>query len=160
MPLLLPRRLRRARAELTIEVECEAPPDPSSGGVVLVRVLLLPGEPLTITRGLLELSLVTTRFSRTVLDGYLEHSTEKVFRTVRLCANCEARAGNRLEWSANVPLFIGGQSVGKPTRLQWKVQARFDVKGRREIRTATSLSPLGLDDNQGPVVDGTGFLPL
>ena len=160
MPLLLPRRLRRAKAQLTIEAEREAPPDETSGGVAHVRVVLLPGEPIELNRGRLEISLVTTRFSRTVLDGYLEHSREKLLGTVELCGPCEARAGNRLEWSVDVPLSTCGQSEGRPTRLQWKVEARFRVNGHREIRAATFLSPLGRAGHQGPVVDGTGFLPL
>ncbi len=159
MPLL-PRRLRRAKAELTIKAECEAPPDEKSGGVVHVSVFLLPVESFTINRGWLELSLITTRFSRTVLDGYLEHSTEKLFRVVELCGRSEARPGGELEWSAVVHLSFGSPREGRLTRLQWKVQARLDVKDYREIRATTYLSPLGTASRQGPVVDGTGFLPL
>ena len=157
---LLPRRLRRAKAELTIEVECEAPPDESSGVVVLVSVLLLPGESFTTNRGWLELSMITTRFSRTVLDGYLEHSTEKLFRTIELCGQTESHPGKELEFYATVPMPQKALPEAGPVRLQWKVQARFDVKGRREIRAATYLSLPGPADDQGPVVDGTGFLPL
>ena len=159
MPLL-PRRRRRAEAELTIEAECEAPPDERSGGVVRVGVVLLPGESFMVNRGWLELSMVTTRFSRTVLDGYLEHSTEKLLRTVELCGNSEARPGAELVWSADVHLSCESPREGRPTRVQWKAQARFDVRGRREIRAAKSLSAPGPASNQGPVVDGTGFLPL
>ena len=135
MPLL-PRRLRRAKAELTIDAECEAPPDHSSGGVVLIRVLLLPGESFTVNRGWLELSLITTRFSRTVLDGYLEHSKEKLFRTIEICGRTDSRPGKELVFYTTVPLPRKILSEAGPARLQWKVQARFDVKGRREIRTA------------------------
>ena len=159
MPLL-PRRLRRAKAELTIKAECKTPPDEKSGGVALVRVLLLPGESFTINRGWLELSMITTRFSRTVLDGYLEHSTEKLFRAIEICGHKESRPGKELVFYAKVPIPQGVMPEAEPVRLQWKVQARFDVKGRREIRAATSLSPLGPVGDQVPVVDGTGFLPL
>ena len=156
----MPRRLRRAKAELTIEAECKAPPDERSGGGVLVCVLLLPCESFTINRGWLELSLVTTRFSRTVLDGYLEHSTEKLFRTIELCGQAKSRPGKELVFCATVPVPQEVLPEAGPVRLQWKVQARFDVKGRREIRAATSFSPLGRGGDQSPVVDGTGFLPL
>ena len=159
MPLL-PRRLRRAKAELTIKAECEAPPDEKSGGVVHVSVFLLPGESFTINRGWLELSMITTRFSRTVLDGYLEHSMEKLFRKVELCGRSEARPGGELEWSAVVHFSFDSPREGRPTRSQWKVQARLDVMGCREIRAATFLSTPGPASGQGPIVDGTGFLPL
>lgn len=156
----MPRRLRRAKAELTIEAECITSPDLSSGGVMRVSVLLLPGESFMINRGWLELSLITTRFSRTVLDGYLEHSTEKFLRTVELCDQTGSRPGEELVFYATVPMPQEVLPEAGPVRLQWKVQARFDVKGRREIRAATSFSPLGRGGDQGPVVDGTGFLPL
>lgn len=159
MPLL-PRRLRRAKAELTIKAKCEAPPDEKSGGVVHVSVFLLPGESFTITQGWLELSMITTHFSRTVLDGYLEHSTEKLFRVVELCGRSEARTGSELEWSAVVQISFDSPREGRLTRLQWKVQARLEVKSYREIRAATLLSLFGPVGDQGPIVDGTGFLPL
>ena len=159
MPLLF-RRLRPAKAELTIEAEYKAPPDLSSGGVVRVSVLLLPGESFTINRGWLELSLITTRFSRTVLDGYHEHSTEKLSRIVELCGNTEARPSAELEWTADVPLSLDRPSEGRPIRSQWKFLARFDVGGCREIRTARLLHDASSAYNSGPVVDGTGFLPL
>lgn len=159
MPLL-PRRLRRAKAELTIEAVCITPPDEWSGGVMRVRVLLLPGESFTINRGWLELSMITTRFSRTVLDGYLEHSTEKLFHASELCGQTESHPVEELAFYARVPMPQVVTPEAGPARLRWKVQARFDVKGRREIRAAASLSPLGPVGGQGPVVDGTGFLPL
>ena len=158
MPLLP--RLRRAKAELTIKAEYEAPPDERSGGVVRISVLLQPWESFTIHRGWLDLTVITTHFSRTVLDGYLEHSTEKLFRTVELCGQSEVRPGGELEWSADLPLSFHSPREGRPTRLLWKVQARFDVEGHREIRAANFLSPLGPASDQGPIVDGTGFLPL
>ena len=157
---LFPRRFRRAKAELNVEAECTTPPDESSGGVVRVRASLLPGESLTIEGGWLELSVITTRFSRTVLDGYLEHSTERPLRVVELSGCSEARAGSELEWSADVPLPLDRSWEGRPTRLQWKVHVRFVVNGYREIRATTTISPLGSSGNQGPIVDGTGFLPL
>ena len=158
--LLLPRRLRRAKAELTIEAEYKAPPDLSSGGVVRVSVLLLPGESFTINRGWLELSLITTRFSRTVLDGYHEHSAERLSRTVELCGQAEGRSGGELVFVTKVSLPQATPLEAGPVRLWWKVQARFDVKSRREIRSARLLHGASSADNSEPVVDGTGFLPL
>ena len=156
----LPRRLRRPRAQLQLELQNETPPELASGGVAHVGVILLPGESFTINRGWLELSLITTRFARTVLDGYHEHSTEKLFRTVELCGHSEARSGGKLEWSANVPLPSESPPEARPTRLRWKVRARFDVKGCREIRAARLLRSAGTTGLSEPVVDGTGFLPL
>ena len=156
----MPRRLRRARAELKIELECKAPPDFSSGGVVFVRVLLVPGESFTIKKGWLDLSLITTRFSRTVLDGYLEHSTGKLFHKVELCGQTEGFPSKEIVLCAAVPMPQGVPPEAGPVRLRWKLQARFDVKGHRAIRAATSLSPSGPAGDQGPVVDGRGFLPL
>ena len=157
---LLPRRLLRAKAALTIKAECEAPPDLLSGGAALVSVLLLPGESFTINRGWLELSLITTRFSRTVLDGYLEHSTEKLFRTTELCGQTDTRPGKELVFYATVPVPPDVLPEAGPVRLQWKIKARFDVKDRREIRAARLLLAVKPPDNAEPVVDGTGFLPL
>ena len=113
-----------------------------------------------INRGWLELWIITTRFSRTVLDGYLEHSMEKLYRTVELCCQRESRPGKELVFYASVPMPQEVPPEAGPVRLRWKVQARFDMKGHREVRAATFLSPLGPASGQGPVVDGTGFLPL
>ena len=157
---LLPRRLRHAKANLTIAADERTPPDQSSGGVVCFRVALLPGESFTVQRGWLELFLVTTRFSRTVLDGYQEHNTEKLCLKVELCDHSEVHAGVQLVFSAEVPLVFEVAGDRRPTRVQWKARARFEARGYREISAATTLFHLSPAANPAPVVDGTGFLPL
>lgn len=159
MPLL-PRRLRRAKAELTIKAECKAPPDEKSGGVAHVSVFLLPGESFPIRRGWLELSLITTHFSRTVLDGYHEHSNERVVRTVQLCGPAMARAGDKLSFCVELGLPPALPSDSRPSRLQWMARVRFKGDGYRELSAVHILPGLKPTDNTEPVVDGRGFLPI
>ncbi len=159
MPFL-PRRLRRPKAELTIDASVQTPPEIPSGGVVRIRITLLPRESFTIRRGWAELSLVTTRFSRTVLDGYHEHSSEALCRTVELCGHTKAQPGIESSFSAELNLSCEGPQDTRPSRLQWVARVRFENYGYREIRGAKDLRTLGLPGSGGPVVDGTGFLPL
>ena len=159
MPLL-PRRLRRAKAELTIKAERKAPPDFSSGGVVHVGVFLLPGESFSIRRGWLELSLMTTHFSRTVLDGYHEHSNERVVKTVPLCGPTTARPGVKLSFCAELGLPPALPSDSRPSRLQWLARVRLEVDGCRELSAVHILHGVKPAANTEPVVDGRGFLPL
>ena len=164
MPLL-PRRLRRPKAELEIEAECKAPPDFSSGGVVHVGVFLLPGESFSIRRGWLELSLMTTHFSRTVLDGYHEHSNERVVKTVPLCGPPTARPGVKLSFCAELGLppalpSDSRPSRSRPSRLQWLARVRLEVDGCRELSAVHILHRVKPSSSTEPVVDGRGFLPL
>ena len=157
---LLPRSLRRPRAGLRIEAEIISPPDQTSGGDVRIRVALLPMENFRIRRGWLELSRVTTRFSRTVLDGYLEHEVEKIHRTVELCAHTPTVSGICISFLKEIPIAADTDLETGPRRVHWKVTARFQAYGFRQVVATRALFPKGAPGGNGPVVDGAGFLPL
>ena len=158
----LPRRFRRPKAELRIELDESTPPGRSSGGVVRLQVKLLPLEPFQIRCGRLELALLTTRFSRTALDGYFEHTSEKVYRSTVICENTVAYPGKALLHSAdlllphNPPML----SDSRPTQRQWQARARFEADGYRELQATRFLLDASPQQGGAPVVDGSGFLPL
>ena len=130
----IPRRFRRPRAELRVETEKTAPPDDASGGVARLRISLLPREPFRVRRGRLELALLTTRFARTVLDGYHEYTSEQVCRTAVLCENIEAQAGRTLAYRVELPLpDAPSHDASHPERRQWQARARLEVDGCREL---------------------------
>ena len=157
----LPRRLRRPRAELRLEFSKDTPPEQESGGVCL-EVGLLPLEPFQIRCGRLELALLTTHFSRTALDGYHEHTAEKVFQTAVLCENTAAYPGKALLYSADLllPYPPPTRIDSRPTRRQWRARARFKADGYRELQATRFLLDASPQQGGTPVVDGTGFLPL
>jgi len=157
----LPRRLRRPQAGLLIEAETAKPPDESSGGLARVTVTLRPEEPLQVSCGRLELALLTTRFSRTVLDGYQEHTFEEVWRTIALYEPASVRPGIPLVSSAEVLLPQRQGRDSRPVRMQWQAKAHIEVAGHRDLlatRVLLDVSPA--EGIAPPVVDGRGFLPL
>ena len=157
----IPRRFRRPRAELRIELDKETPPDENSGGVMCLQIILLPAEPFRVRCGRLELALLTTRFARTVLDGYHEYTSEQVCRTAVLCENIEAQAGRELIYHAELPLPDTPPRDGsRPARRQWLARARLEVDGCRELSAACLLRDVSPPEGGPPVVDGRGFLPV
>ena len=158
----LPRRFRRPRAELRMELSQPPPPDWASGGVLRLRVELLPMEPFRVRCGRLELALLTTRFSRTVLDGYLEYTSGEVFQTAVLCEIMEAYPGKALLYSAGLllPYPPPAPTDSRPMRRQWQVRARFEADGYREIQATRFLPDASPRQGEEPAVDGRGFLPL
>ena len=158
----LPRRLRRPQAELRIEVSKNTPPEHESGGVARLQVSLLPLESFRIQCGRLELGLLTTLFSRTALDGYLEHTSETVFRTAVICENTAAYPGNPLLYSADLPIPHNPPTTtdSRPKRRQWQARARFEADGYRELQATHVLLDASPRQGGPPVVDGSGFLPL
>ena len=158
----LPRRLRRPQAEMRIAVSKSTPPDHESGGVARLQVSLLPLESFRIQCGRLELALLTTLFSRTALDGYLEHTSEKLFRTAVLCENTVAYPGKALLYSADLLLPHKPRIPpdSRPTRRQWQARARFEADGYRELQATRVLLDADVEHDGTPVVDGSGFLPL
>ena len=158
----LPRRFRRPRAELRMDPNEPTPPEAKSGGVLRLQVELLPMEPFRVSCGRLELALLTTRFSRTVLDGYLEYTSEEVFQTAVLCGSAVASPGKALLYSAGLPLPYPppAPTDSRPMRRQWQARARFEIEGYRELRETRFLPDESLRQGGAPVVDGRGFLPL
>jgi len=154
--------LRRPRAELRVEVSNNTPPEHESGGVVRLQVKLLPLEPFQISSGSLELALLTTHFSRTVLDGYHEHTSERVFQTAVLCENTAAYPGKALLYSADLRLPHNPPIPPdfRPTQRQWQARARFEAEGYRELQATRILLDASPRQGGAPVVDGSGFLPL
>ena len=158
----LPRRFRRLRAELRIELDESTPPDLASGGVLRLRVELLPMEPFRVRCGRLELALLTTRFSRTALDGYLEYTSEEVFQTAVLCERTEAYQGKALLYSADLllPYPPPAPTDSRPIRRQWQARARFEADGYRELQATRFLLDGSPRQGGAPAVDGRGFLPI
>ena len=122
----------------------------------------LPLEPFRIQCGRLELALLTTHFSRTALDGYHEHTAEKVFQTAALCESMAAYPGKALLYSAD--LFLPHNHAtppdSRPTRRQWQARARFEADGYRELQATRVLLDASPQQGGAPVVDGSGFLPI
>ena len=154
--------MRRPRAELRIELDESTPPGCSSDGVVRLQVSLLPLESFHIRCGRLELALLTTWFSRTALDGYFEHTSEKVFRTDVLCENAAVYPGKALLYPADLLLPHNPTTTpdSRPTRRQWQARARFEADGYRELQATRILLDASPQQGGAPVVDGSGFLPL
>ena len=127
-----------------------------------MQVSLLPLESFRIQCGRLELVLLTTLFSRTALDGYLEHTSEEVFHTAVLCENTAASPGKALLYSADLllPDKPPMSPDSRPTRRQWQARARFEAGGYRELQATFVLLDPSPQQDGSPVVDGSGFLPL
>lgn len=154
-------RFRRPRAELRIEGEDSTPPDNSTGGVVRLRVELLPLEQLRVGSAWLELALLTTHFARTVLDGYHEHTSETVYQTFSICENVQAQAGAELFYHVDMRLpDVPPYDGSRPARRQWQVRARMVVDGHRPLLAERILRDVSPQGSGAPVVDGRGFLPL
>ena len=154
---------RSPRATLRIETKDEPPSAENAGGGVLVTLTLTPEETFVVKRSLLELVLSTTHFSRTVLDGYREHTTEEAWQTIELCRNVQARPGETLAYSATlrIPELPASCSIPViPVRRQWRVQARIESQGRRGFSAAVGLRNVNPPHGGAPTVDGAGFLPL
>ena len=156
----LPRRFRRPRAELRMELSEPTPPDFVSGGVLHLRIELLPMEPFRVRCGRLELALLTTRFSRTVLDGYHEHTSEAVYETVLLCEDIATGPGDPLLYFPALRPPVAPTPDSRPTRRIWQARARFEVDGHRGLWAARALLDATPRHGGAPVVDGRGFLPL
>ena len=170
----IPRRFRRPKAELRIELPPEPPIEPrqrpapnpgypadsAMGQSIRLQVSLRPLEPLQIRRGRLELSLRTTRFAPTVLDGYREHPSERIYQTIALCENAAANPGAPLLYDAELPLPAPPPPPPQPIRQEWQAVARFEVAGRRELRATRILRDVTSHPGGPPIVDGRNFLPL
>ena len=159
MPII-PRRFRRPNAELRIDSNKITPLDECSGGVILLQVSLLPKESFVVRSGWLKLSLLTTHFSRTVLDGYHEHTSDKTCEVVSLCQRATVNPRKALTFSAQ--LFLGAKLSmdSRPARLQWQAKACFEIDRYRNLYAVRFLHCVSPRQDGAPVVDGNGFLPL
>ena len=158
--LRLPRRFRRPRAELRVGLSEPTPPDEYSCGVARLQATLLPLEPFRVRCGRLELALLTTLFSRTALDGYHEHSSERVYQTVLLCKDYQARKDESLLFHADLRLPDAPHHESRPARRQWQARARIEIYGYRELWATRVLCDVSPPKGGAPTVDGSGFLPL
>lgn len=160
MKRLLSRHLRRSpRARLQIEPNKGTPPGYTPGGVI-VTVTVCPDEPFVLGRGLLELLLSTTHFSRTTLDGYREHTAEEVWCMVELFENIQAGPGDVLVRTTKLQLPQAPASQSRPSRLRWQARVIIEPEGRARFWATTDLDDATPAKSGPPVVDGTGFLPL
>ena len=153
-------RFRTGKAEVGIVSSVSAPPDELSGGVACLTVTLVPKESFRIRTGRLELVLLATRFSRTTLDGYYEHTSRDVRRACLLWEDVAVQPGVPLERTVRIPLPEPPAADTTPVRLQWEVRARFAAAGYREFGASLVLGDASVAGGAAPVVDGTGFLPL
>ena len=151
-------RLRRARASLHLE----AAPAAGSDAAVPVRVTLQALEPLQVRRGRLQLLLVETYFTRTVLDGFHERSSERVFQTLEILDGAAVHPGAPLDLvvGLHLPEDPPLPSEGRPVRVEWLARVKFDFLRRRAVRASLVLADLTTASGGAPQVDGTGFLPL
>ena len=157
---IVPRRLRRPGAELRIESQKITPPDETSGGVVCLRVSLLPLEPFDVSSARLELSSLTTRYSRTTLDGYLEHTSRELHHAADLSGFPVAEPGVVMVRLVELVLPRHSISESRPAKLQWLAEVRFAIARRRDLHASLLLPVSGTPSEGAPVVDGRGFLPL
>ena len=158
--LLIPRRFRRPDAELRIDSTKQTPPDEHSGGVVCLRVSLIPRESFVVRRGWLELSLLATHFSRTVLDGYHEHTSKRTCTVVGLCEGTTVNPGATQTYFARVALPRELSTDSRPTRLEWQAKANLEIARFRDLCAVRLLHGVSPRQGGAPVVDGSGFLPL
>lgn len=159
MPPILD-RFRAARAQVRIEPNVETPPGKLSGSVVRLTVTLTARQSIKVSSGILDLALLTTRFARTALDGYFEHTTRDVRQTCVLWNSVAVRPGIPLARTVEVHLPGVAADDTRPVRLQWQARARFAVAGYRELLADRTICDASPAEAGAPVVDGAGFLPL
>lgn len=164
MPLI-PRRFRRPKACLRLELlPRDAPgcahPELADGCRIRLRIALLPMEAFVVRCGRLELALLTTNFAPTVLDGYHEYTSERVYQTIPLCESAAANPGDALRYGAELRLPGAAPADSRPARRQWQARARFAADGYRELRAVRLLRDVSPRQGGPPTVDGRGFLPL
>ena len=126
----------------------------------MLQVSLLPKESFVVRSGRLELSLLTTHFSRTVLDGYHEHTSEKTCEVVSLCQRATVNPRKALKFSAQLVLGAALSTDSRPARLQWQAKVYFEIDRYRDLYAAHLLHCVSPRQGGTPVVDGSGFLPL
>lgn len=159
----IPHRFRRPKARLRLEpLRSDAfHPELVEGCLIRLQITLLPIEPFRVRSGHLELALLTTHFAPTVLDGYHEHTSEKLRQTIPLCENAAANPGDALLYYAELRLPPDAPPPdSRPTRRQWQARARFAVNGYRDLWTVHLLRDISPPQGGPPIVDGRGFLPL
>lgn len=152
-------RFGQPRTDLRIEARNEPPPGSDPGSGISVYVTLDPRESFSIRRAWLELVLTVTHFSRTVLDGYREHTAEHVRQTVELCRKSRAQPDVPLTWSVLLDVPEVPSFESRPARVRWTAKARFQAEGYREFSASKGLRDATLPHSEPPVVDGSGFLP-
>ena len=136
-------------------------PELVEGCLIRLQITLLPLEPFRVRSGRLELALLTTHFAPTVLDGYHEHTSEKLRQTIPLCENAAANPGDALQYCTELRLPPDAPPPDpRPTRRQWQARARFAVDGYRDLWTVQLLRDASPRQGGPPIVDGRGFLPL
>ena len=111
-------------------------------------------------RGWLELQLATTRFSRTTLDGYREHTTEERWQTIELCENVPVRPGQSYVYSTTLHIPESPPPHSRPVKMRWQAKAGIEPQGRREFSATAGIRDVTLPQGGAPAVDGRGFLPL
>ena len=124
-----------------------------------MRIAILPHEPFSVKGGRLELALLTTHFSPTVLDGYQEHTQERVFCSMVVPLESAFGPGSILFHTERLRLPDAPSSDPRPARRELQATVRFDVEGFRQLRATRILRNVGLWPSHAPVVDGRGFLP-
>lgn len=147
-----------ARASLNLELlEGQLCP----GSAFRVRVTLVPQERLYIRGATLELVYAETWFARTALDGYQEHTTERVHVTEKLLHELEAEAGVPMckEVDFRLPEKAPELPENRPIRSTWQVRAKVDLRLRQNMRASRILANLTPGSGGIPDMEGKAILP-
>ena len=124
-----------------------------------LRIEPLPCESCFIETVRIDLALLTTRFSQTVLDGYQEHTQERVLQSAVFSRKVTAQPGDILLHTEEQRLPAEPEGAARPARRELQATVRFKVCGYREFRATRILRDLIPSQGDIPVVDGRGFLP-
>lgn len=146
------------RASLTLDVpEGQLRP----GSAFRVRVTLFPQERLNIRAATLDLVYAETRFARTVLDGYQEHTTYQVHVSEEFLRQWEAEAGVPVcrEVEFRLPEEAQRRTEDRPTLGAWQVRAKIDLRWRPNIRCWRMLTVQTPGLSEGPDMEGKEILP-
>ena len=104
-------------------------------------------------------SLLTTRFSPTVLDGYHEHTLEELIHSSAIHHSASVGPGSVLRHTEQLRLPHATGHETRPVRRELQATVRFRVHGHRELRATRIFRNVLPQQNGSPVVDGRGFLP-
>lgn len=126
-----------------------------------MRVTLFPQEQLNIRAATLDLVYAETRFTRTALDGYQEHTTYRVHVSEDFLRQWEAEAGFPIcrEVEFRLPEEAQLRREDRPTLGEWQVRAKVDLKWRPNIRSSRRLTVLTSSPGGAPDMEGKAILP-
>lgn len=136
----------------------------ADGGIALqVTATLQPKDDFVLRAAWLFLELATTHYSRTVLDGYREHTTGEVWQSVALFRDRPAVPDVALARTVILTIPFVPAAPTRFAKRWWRARASIEPRRRRGLSSVVSLEKVTehiTPPGGAPVVDGTGFLPL